>query len=205
MRTLPLVAATIFYEQRESLRRTFESLKDFDLVVAVDGNLVDYPATNDLSSDGSRKLVKLYRNVCLLDRPNLTEEAKRNCYLPYGDPILVVDSDCWVYGDIDLFKRNLPAEPGIYCVKAVNFEGQHHPCPWLIVKPQNFEYYGAHCIMKNKATGEIFRLRGSYERLVKGITVRYDDRLRTREYMTAREVFKIRQLVHERPARDRYH
>ncbi|MGH9878139.1 MAG: hypothetical protein ACRD5H_10910 [Nitrososphaerales archaeon] len=199
-----LAAGIIFYQQRDSLKRTLGSLQGFDLIIAVDGNIIDFPAGDQLSTDGSRELCKEYENVLLLDRSNLTEEAKRTCYLGYSDNLLVLDSDMWIEGNIERFKEKLPTEPGIYCIDGVNFEAQHHPCPLLFIKPQNYEYYGAHMIMKDKRTGQIFRLRGCYERMIPGITVHYDDKLRTQEYMAARAVFKKRQLEHERPTRQRY-
>ncbi len=110
------VCASInFYNEIDCLKQALDSLKDFPLVICVDGKWKKF---NDplrrscgFSYDGSRELVQSYSNTLLLDCGNQTEEAMSNLCLrtaavkdyPY---LLQIASDEYVVGDYDLFQNN---------------------------------------------------------------------------------------------------
>jgi uncharacterized protein YueI len=74
-----------------------------------------YPGHEPLSTDGSRNIVKKYKNAVLIDAPNLLEYQKRQKYCEiagkYGiDVLIIVDSDEFAIPHLtnwDIFRKNL--------------------------------------------------------------------------------------------------
>jgi len=201
-----ICAAIPVFQDAKSLKRCLDSLADFDLVLVVDGVYEGYPAESPLSTDGTRELCTQYDNAKLIDAPNLKEFEKRNVYLkacPWKH-LLVIDSDEWLEGDIRGWMKQVEqlTGPGIYNIDTKNSEGSHSPAPRIIINPQEFEYYGAHCVVKQG--NRIFRLRGEYSNLIGGVTICMNDDLRTVEYERAWQKYRQVQIPLERPFKDRY-
>lgn len=95
-----IASGTIFYNDCKSLERTLNSLKDkVTFMFCVDGRFKHYKDGSDLSTDGSRELVKSYDNAILFDVPNSYEIEKRQKYVnecSAMDYLLIVDSDEYV-------------------------------------------------------------------------------------------------------------
>lgn len=195
MRLDMIAAGIVFFQDRDGLKRTLDSLGDFDLVIAIDGAFATFKSESRISTDGSRELCRKYPNARLFNVVDQPEPDKRSFYLQYAgmtnsDHLVIIDSDEWIEGDMQEFRRGLPEEPGIYCLDYANFENQHYPSPRLVCRPGNFVYHHAHNIMKNLQSGETFALRGDSARLISGVTMRSDSKLRSRERVQASNTYK---------------
>jgi hypothetical protein len=106
---MKIASATVFYNDKRSLRRTLDSLTDkVDYMICVDGKYKHFDDGNvsGLSTDGSRELVHEYDNALLYDKPNCFEIEKRQEYLDIcsywydicKDPdfLLIIDSDEYI-------------------------------------------------------------------------------------------------------------
>jgi hypothetical protein len=105
-------AGIIFYNDKESLKRCLESVSPhLDYIFCIDGKFRSYHATNNLSTDGSRDIVKSYDNTILTDFNGGSESEKRQRYLQLAsdysiDMLLVIDCDEYVKGDFNTLKQN---------------------------------------------------------------------------------------------------
>lgn len=198
-----LGAGIVTFQDRNSLKRCLDSLSDFREVIVIDGAYAGYPSENRYSTDGTYELCKKYHNVRVFTLYDKTEIEKRTLYLKLAAELdvthlLIIDSDEWLVGKFE----NLPTERGVYSVDFCNSDGNHWHSPRLIVDPRNYEYWGAHCVIKDLTTGSIFRLKS--ENVVKGVTIHSDDKLRKPEYQVAWEKYRDIQKPMERPVKDRY-
>lgn len=189
-------AGVIFYNDRDGLKRCLDSLHNHvDHIFCIDGRFKHFPSTvedSGLSTDGSRELViEYYPNTVLMSVPNALEIDKRNRYLALAsnfncDFLLVIDSDEWVEGDWNEFKKNAQAvaKVGPNAVEIRNRDNQFNPRPSLFYKPTLFMYYQKHNRVKRLDTDEILQLNASYP-LIPGIIMREDDKLRSAEHVKA--------------------
>jgi len=116
-----VAAAVLFYNDRESLRRTLTSLYqsegEIDIIFALDGRFPNYPleeGCEDLSTDGSREMIEknFHERTLLVDAP-LPEFEKRQKYLELCGQydcnlLMIIDSDEYVVNDLsywEYFKR----------------------------------------------------------------------------------------------------
>lgn len=107
---LSICAFFPFYNEIDVLPKLLDSLKDFPLVIACDGKWKHFPDKNaredGLSYDGSRELIKKYKNTILLDCGNQTEEDMLNmCFAEAGkrgfDLALQMGADEYIEGDLE--------------------------------------------------------------------------------------------------------
>lgn len=91
-----------FYNDVHGLSVLLASLQDhvIEKILAIDGRYPGFHSPDDLSTDGSRQVVKSYPNTVLVDLP-ATQIQKRNKYLQlskeYGlDFLLILDSDEYI-------------------------------------------------------------------------------------------------------------
>ena len=98
----------IFYNDVESLKKCIPSLK-VDKIYAIDGRFKNFDSPQPLSDDGSRQYLKSFKNVKLIDAPDLEQVDKRNIYLKecQEEFLIVIDSDEWVEGDWSLFRKEI--------------------------------------------------------------------------------------------------
>ena len=159
-----IAAGLVFYNDIEVIRRCLESLKDFDLVICIDGR---YDIANGLplSTDGSREVVKSFDNTLLVDMPFRQQTDLRNMYLDEAvwndcDYLLVIEADEYVTGDMEAFRMNLPAMPesdepdAPYIARAtdvvynipMHYVGQNHvvKSPRFFCRPHLIRYGGTH-------------------------------------------------------------
>lgn len=209
MSSLSIAAGIVFFQDSAGLKRTLDSLKDFDSVIAIDGAFTAYNSIERLSTDGSRELCKKYPNVHLIDMPDCLQVDKRARYMEYAaeigaDHLLIIDSDEWIEGDISRFKANLPAEAGVFCVSYYNFENQQMPAARLISRPEKYTYHLAHGIMKEIGTDNIFKLRGVQSEVIEGIVMKSDDALHTTDYMRENDACQDRMRIYEAPIKERF-
>ena len=204
-----LCAGLIFFQDVTSLKRTLDSLSDFDSVIAIDGAFTAYASDNRLSNDGSRELCQQYDNVILMDGADLMQYQKRDMYLRKAeelkaDQLLVIDSDEWLEGDLRAAIEDLLPAPSLYCIDYTNRDLQHWPASRLIVRPEVFSYHLAHCVMKRADTGEIFRIREKNKDVLPNVSIKSDDSLHTAEYMRENDYCQERMKIYEAPIKERY-
>ncbi len=113
-----VAAGVVFYNDKESLRRTLTSLckPDIDIIFAIDGKFPNHPGNDELSTDGSREMIKrnFQDKAVLIDAP-LPEYRKRQTYLDlcgqYNcDILLIIDSDEYIVDELsywEYFRREL--------------------------------------------------------------------------------------------------
>src|SRR5438876_1193322 len=110
-----MAAGIIFFNDHSNLERCLQSINDgVDMIFAIDGRFPNFPGSSDLSTDGSRELVRSYSKCLLIDFPG-QEFKKRSKYLDYCsiysiDVLLIIDSDEFVLdnaSDWNLFRDNL--------------------------------------------------------------------------------------------------
>ena len=202
-----LSAGIIFYQDCKSLERTLRSLKDFDLVICVDGKFKLFDSDNELSNDGSRELVKSYNNMVLIDAPDLSEPEKRNKYMEFvSEFLLVIDSDEWIEGDIEQFRNNLFNLPDeqVFNINAwIKAVGGHTLYPRLFKQPYKMRYGQTHnTLVYNNS---IFRIKASPDRIVEGITIKADDSLRSKEWIDKCYQYQVKLIEYERPIKRELH
>jgi len=105
---MKIAAGMIFYDDLSSLKRLMPTLH-VDVIYAIDGRFHGFESPNPLSTDGSREYLKSFKNVILVDAPDLPEVEKRNIYLRLckEEFLLVVDSDVWFEGDWTEFRDEI--------------------------------------------------------------------------------------------------
>jgi len=204
-----LAAGLIFFNDCASLKRTLDSLTDFDFVIAIDGAFSAYNSNDRLSTDGSRELCLQYPNVILMDGADLLQYQKRDMYLRKAeelkvDHLLIIDSDEWLEGDLRAAIKDLTKEPALHCIDFTNRDLQHWPASRLVVRPEIFSYHMAHCVMKRSDTGEIFRIREKDNSVLPGVALKSDDTLHTADYMRENDICQERMKVYEAPIKERY-
>jgi len=164
---IKVAAGIIFFNDCPSLARCLESIKDgVDLIFAVDGRFPNFPATSNLSTDGSRELVTSYSKSVLIDFPGF-ETEKRSKYLEYCflysiDVLLIIDSDEYVMNpeNWNKFHYNLKslifdrdkAEYNIYSInlQSLYTDQEYLAYPRIWYKPEEIEYGNRHYYFRNR-------------------------------------------------------
>ena len=101
---MKIATGIIFYNDRDSLSRCLRSIHDnIDKIFAIDGRFPTFPDDSELSTDGSRRLVKSYSKCILVDYPRL-EFDKRQKYLELcreyrPDILIIIDSDEYILSE----------------------------------------------------------------------------------------------------------
>ena len=141
----------IFYDDLDSLKRCIPTLK-VDTIYAIDGRFKDFNAPNPLSTDGSREYLQTFDNVVLIDAPDLSEVAKRNIYMKAckEEFLLWVDSDHWIEGDWDSFRKEIDKKVNKkngygywFLTEDLTRTTIHYQC-WGFYLPNNIQYRYRH-------------------------------------------------------------
>lgn len=205
-----------FYNDLESLKRGMPTYAPFvDYVFAIDGRF-EYFKGDDYSSEETANYVRSYPNV-IYERFIGMEHDKRQRYVDLAvkhqcDFILIIDSDEYILtADWDLFKENVVKVSKLY--PGNNFFGimnkytpdgfkpeDYSPYPRLWARPQECEYWKAHCIFRNKSYGNPVR-SSSGGPIVEGLKMAAGDNMRTPEYLKAISEYQRRMLDYEIPIR----
>ena len=142
---IKLGAGIIFFDDCSSLKRCIESVYDgVDIIFAIDGKFPAFPSESQLSTDGSRELIKSYSKCLLVDYPK-AEFEKREKYLEYSahysvDVLMIVDSDEFVLKGNDwnkfrgklkkvIFEENLGA-CNVYAIMLQSLDDRHEFTPY---------------------------------------------------------------------------
>lgn len=203
-----LAAGTIFFNDAKGLERTLSSLKDFDEIICVDGRFHDYPDSDDLSTDGSRDIVRAFPNARLYDAPDLPEPKKRDVYLENctSDALLMIDTDEWLEGDVAKFKENIvnrkPADQLFYQIKWWSeATGGYSTAPRLYINPKELRHGALHCsFMLN---GRDFRLHARTHNIIEGIEIRSDPKLRSADRIERSRQYHEWLAKYEHPIKER--
>lgn len=167
-RKLKLAAGMIFFNDCLNIERCLKSIENgVDVIFAVDGRFPNFPASSDLSTDGSRELVSSYSKSVLIDCPGF-EVEKRSKYLEYCsfysiDVLLIIDSDeyalnpeSWNKFHYNLYSLIFGRDSTNYNVYSINLQwlgksAEFLAYPRVWYKPEEIEYYGnRHYYYRNK-------------------------------------------------------
>jgi hypothetical protein len=201
---MDFAAGVIFFNEAASLKRCLDSLTDFDRVYCVDGRFPMYPGTSELSTDGSREIVKQYPNAELADCFG-DEVEKRNRYLELAARdgikyVLIIDADEWLsYKDWQLFRKECEslATPSIYRMFAFDGVEGFYRQPRLVHHPELFEYFLSHCVFRFKPT-RYYANHGEFSTyVVKGFRIMSDDSLRSDQHLQDLETYQKRLVNYE--------
>jgi hypothetical protein len=200
-----LAAGIVFFNDCSSLKRCLDSLvNDVDVIFAIDGKFPNFPSDCELSTDGSRELLKSYSRCVLIDFPGY-EFEKRSKYLEYCskysvDVLLIIDSDEFVLDNANwkIFRRNLEkiiidrdkSGRNVYAIRLQSpGESQTLPYPRIWHRPYEMEYYGGrHYYFRNK--NPIIKNvphQGDHSlNIIEGIELGHDHQLRSQYHMQSR-------------------
>lgn len=209
-----IAAGIVFYNEARLLRRCLDSLREFDLVICIDG-VYDLAQGSPLSTDGSRDIIQSYDNTLLVDMPYHRQTEVRNHYLEeavwnHCDYILVFEADEYLTGDVKEFRENLPVhdltgiKDVVYNVP-MHYVGQNHivKSPRFFYKPELIRYGGSHSTYI--VDGVAWLVRNGNESNVfenlPGIVVNHDEGPRTKEQELRSEDYKEKLIVQEKVER----
>ena len=142
--------------------QTLHYLPEQSHKIVIDGKFKYYDAPTPLSTSYLRDKVKRYPNVTLIDAPNLLEHEKRNIYLKECKQKIgfVIDSDeyiivsDWPKVFAQLENADTADLRGVF-ITHHTIPNRHDIPPRIIINPNDWEYYKAHWIFRNRITGEI--------------------------------------------------
>lgn len=209
-----IAAGIVFYNEARILQRCLDSLRDFDLVICIDG-VYDLNRGAALSTDGSREIVQSYDNALLVDMPYHRQPDLRNHYMKEAawndcDYILVFEADEYVTGNMNQFRDNLPVhnKTGIgdlvYNVP-MHYVGQNHvvKSPRFFYKPELIRYGGTHSTYV--VDGQSWLVRNGNEsnmfQTLSGIVVNHDEKPRTKEQEAQADEYKEKLVKQEKAER----
>jgi hypothetical protein len=208
---LKLAAGIIFFNDCSSLDRCLKSIENgVDAIFAVDGRFPNFPANSDLSTDGSRELVRSYSKSVLIDLPGL-EVDKRTKYLEHCslysiDVLLIIDSDEYVLNpeNWNKFHNNLKSlilgrDMDKYNVYAINLQTLGKSKEFLAYsrvrhKPDEMEYYGnRHYYFRNKNPLKLIvpHQADHSGNLIEGIDLGHNHELRSDSHQTSRFAYQM--------------
>ena len=202
-------AGIIIFNDADSLRRCLESIhNDVDLIFVIDGRFAQFPGNSNLSTDGSRELVKSYSKCLLIDFPE-SEPEKRNKYLElckeYSvDMLLIIDSDEYILESSDWFefRRNVKKiifdrDNGAYNVYSIMLQSLDKssflPYPRLWYKRIEMTYHdGRHYYFRNKnIRRHTIPHQGNHApNLIKGLRIGHNHILRSIHHMESRLIYQ---------------
>ena len=211
-KSLKVAAAVVFYQDAAGLHRTLQSLESgVDLMLTLDGRFRQGPSGPNLSTDGSRDIVKQYRNALLIDCPAFSEFEKRQTYLELCqtnnvDVLLIIDSDefvganaDWDYWKHDLWDKIVIRYHQWFNVFGIQWCDTGNPTsnndikPRIWFRPEQMEYWGGrHSWFRNKR--DHFKPIHSID-VIRGIEIHQDQNLRTTEHNTFRSRYQNEWLI----------
>jgi len=205
-----------FYEDLESLKHTLPTyVNDVDYVFAIDGRYSLYEG-NDFSSQETQDYVKSFPNV-IYEQFIGMEHDKRQQYVNLAakykmDALLIIDSDEGILeANWDLFYKS--AEERFKQYPSENFFGvdyrytppdfkptEYSPYPRVWARPEECEYYRAHCIFKSRVGGGPVR-SSSLTPKIDGLKMFAGDDYRSNEYLRSISKYQSKMLDYELPIR----
>lgn len=179
------------------------------MIFAVDGKFPNFTADSDLSTDGSREVVRSYSKCVLIDLPS-SEYEKRAIYLKYCyiysiDILLIIDSDEFILNnaDWDLFRNNLKRiifdrDKCLHNIYAVRLQtnandGKFLPYPRIWYRPGDMEYHGGrHYFYRNKNLLVInIPHQGDHSlNTIEGVELGHNHLLRSESHMKSRFAYQ---------------
>lgn len=209
-----------FFDDKLGLKRCLDSAyKGFDYMICVDGRYKWFPSKHELSTDGSREVVRSYDNAVLVSAPNLMEVKKRQvmldaCGIYKVDVLCVLDSDeyfdesaDWKLFNSDLqdvIIRQCEGRHNIFAIMG-NPEGSEpdrfteYPRIWY--RPENMEYYKRHYVFRRKyhpkhnpALQQLCMPSGG---VIRGVKFWHDKSLRNQEHHEGRVAYQAKLIEYE--------
>jgi hypothetical protein len=214
-----VAAGILFYNDKESLRRTLTSLShpEIDIIFALDGRFPNYPLQEGceaLSTDGSREMIKTeYGDKTILVDAPLIEFKKRQKYLELCGQyncnlLIIIDSDEFVWDEVsywEYFRRECydkiilesKEEHNIFNMKMFT---NLSVCggikldlwidrPRLWYKPYEVRYGRGRHFEFIDREG-ILQTGGEGKPTVNSVRLKHDDALRTQEHLDGRLVYQ---------------
>ncbi len=189
----------ITYNDMSLIQQAIESVLHLvDEAVVVDGRFEDFPQLDgsDVSTDGTLEYLDGFRNVHVIEAPNLSEVHKRNCYLVgcVGDWYLHLDADEVWEGPVpdrkcvDAFVSDFYREHPMYKIPRVRLfrhvDGLHYADKHYWLKDGNentFALLGNVGQSYRAAHGGVIRHQTGRTRIRNSAKARYYRILRARE------------------------
>lgn len=206
-----------FYNDLESLKRSIPSyVEHVDYIFAIDGRF-SLLEGDDYSKQEVQDYVKSFPNV-IYEQFIGMEHDKRQRYVDLArqyevDYLLIIDSDDYIIkeeADWDLFFKS--AEERIKQYPEENFFAldllytppgfiprEYTPLPRLWVRPNECEYYKAHCIFKGKNKNAV-RASATVPKVL-GLSFAHDDLCRNDDYLNKVSKYQQHMLDYELPIR----
>src|SRR3990167_1317956 len=184
------------FNEKENLEITLPQLKDFDLVIVVDGKYPHFDYPSDFSDDGGRELLEKYDNTTLIPLA-ANQIIKRNTYLNYAkikeyDFLLVLDADMSVKVDWEEFREQLKSlEKDDYLAYNVEFHVCEQQWPFaLLYKPARVEYYEIHHVLRCRKCHFEIDVTKQHTDNVKGISITHRNSHRSKEWELAKRDYQ---------------
>ena len=195
------------FNEKENLEITLPQLKDFDLVIVVDGKYPHFDYPSDFSNDGGIDLVHRYGNTIIIKASD-NQIVKRNEYLNLAgglgyDFLLVLDADMSVKVDWEEFREHLKSlKMDDYLAYNVQFSVCEQQWPFaLLYKPDRVEYHDIHHVLRCRKCHMEIDCTQQHTPDVKGITIYHRQSHRSKEWEVAKRDYQLWKLCHENKAR----
>ena len=195
------------FNEKDNLEITLPQLKDFDLVIVVDGKYPHFDYPSDYSDDGSREILEKFENTSLIPIA-ANQIIKRNTYLNYAkirgyDFLLVLDADMSVKVDWETFREQLKSlKVDDYLAYNVQINVCEQQWPFaLLYKPDRVEYHIIHHVLRCRKCRFELDITQQHTDNVKGITITHRQSHRSQEWELAKKQYQARKLLWENKAR----
>ena len=207
---MKIAAGLNFFLEAKNLPKTLETIKDFDVIIAVDGRYPHFDYREKLSDDGSREILKKYPNVVLLDCPD-DQITKRNLYLQYAkklgcDFLLVVDADFTVKVDWEVFRSELARlKKSTHLIFNVAFSVSNSLLHFaLLYKPDRVEYHQIHHLLRCKRCHFEMDVTARHTPTVRGVEGRHHTGTnKSAEHMRGRKSYRLWKQGYENKLREK--
>jgi len=191
-----------------SVLRLLDSLPEQVEKIIIDGKFKFNPNSQELSDRSLREAILNYKNVRLIDAPNLMEHDKRQLYCTDNDKkyLFIIDSDEYVMAaDWDRFYEYIQTlDNGIHDIFfEVDANGGTSSYPRLWVNPSQWSYSHTHNIFKNPPLG-VFKSGDTKGTQCPGVLCGMGDELRSPEYLKDVYEYQVKMIEYEKPFRHKY-
>jgi len=200
-----------YYQCIDELQRCVNSLRDFDLILGIDGRFPHFPGDSLTSTDGSPRLIMDLPNGMNFGYPE-EQVIKRNFALDKAvewecDYVLIMDSDSYITKlDFDHLKVQLMdwSKYPIFVFNVDYYITDKYHSEWAYVfKPNEIEYAQLHNLIRFKNYNGQLLLPDVPAPLLKDITIKTDTKLRTKEHIQNMVIYKEWKKAYESKTRER--
>lgn len=192
-----------------SIFRLLDSLPESVDKIVIDGRFAFNPNSQELSDKSIRDKILEYKNITLIDAPNLSEPEKRQIYLTGNNHkyLFIIDSDEYIIvAEWERFYDFIKTlDSGIH---DIFYEVDHcngsTSYPRLWVNPSEWKYVHTHNIFKNEKLGLILKSGDTKGRQCPAVLCGMGDEMRSPEYLKDTFEYQKKMIEYELPFRHAY-